>query len=75
MTISKIIRSLSFGFIMGILAIGLLPFIIIFNWAEMLSLTELEATPLFLVANKFINGSWVKNRSEHTNEVLEKEEE
>ncbi|NIK76564.1 hypothetical protein FHS15_001689 [Paenibacillus castaneae] len=74
MTVSKIIRSLSFGFIFGILAIGLLPFLIVFNWAEMLNFTELEASPLFLVATRFINGSWKSRTSKPSKQNVDSNE-
>ncbi|OBZ08622.1 hypothetical protein [Bacillus sp. FJAT-26390] len=54
MTIAKMLRNVSFGLIFGVLAIGLLPFLVIFNWAEMLNLVELETSPLFILLGRFI---------------------
>ncbi|MGO4347492.1 hypothetical protein AB4Z45_18555 [Paenibacillus sp. MCAF9] len=54
MTIGKMLRNVSVGLIFGILAIGLLPFLVIFNWTEMLNLVELETSPLFMLLGRFI---------------------
>lgn len=54
MLLGKMIRGISIGLLIGILAIGLLPFLIIFNWAEMQSLVELESSPLFMLLGRFI---------------------
>jgi len=54
MTLVKMLRNVSVGILFGILALGLLPFLVIFNLAEMLSLAELETTPLFMIIGRFI---------------------
>lgn len=63
MTFGKMIRSLSIGLIFGILAIGLLPFLVIYNWAEMLSLVELETSPLFMLISRFTDRTSLKTNS------------
>lgn len=60
MTLGKVIRSLSIGFIFSILAIGLLPFLVIFNWADMLNLAELETSPLFILIGRFVGRTPLK---------------
>jgi hypothetical protein len=54
MTLVKMLRNVSIGLLFGVLAIGLLPFMVIFNWAEMLNLVELETSPLFMLLGRFI---------------------
>ncbi|CAM4341126.1 hypothetical protein FHS16_002567 [Paenibacillus endophyticus] len=54
MTLGQMIRNISIGLILGILAIGLLPFLVIFSWAEMQSLIEFETSPLFMMIGRFI---------------------
>jgi len=61
MTLGKMLRNVSVGLIFGILAIGLLPFLVIFNWAEMLNLVELETSPLFMLLGRFIRPTVRKN--------------
>ncbi|MGO4545817.1 hypothetical protein AB4Z29_13545 [Paenibacillus sp. 2TAB23] len=54
MTLGQMIRNISIGLIIGIVAIGLLPFLVIFSWAEMQSLIEFETSPLFMMIGRFI---------------------
>lgn len=54
MTLFKMLRNISIGLLFGVLAIGLLPFLVIFNWVEMLNLVELETSPLFMLLGRFI---------------------
>ncbi|MCA0756746.1 hypothetical protein KP806_16945 [Paenibacillus sp. N4] len=54
MTLGKMLRCLTAGFLFGVLAIGILPFLLIFNWAEMLGLSEYGASPLFMLAGQFL---------------------
>ncbi|WP_308639513.1 hypothetical protein [Paenibacillus silvisoli] len=44
----KIVRFLVFGFLLAVLAIGLLPFLVIYSWSDMYGITEIEpaSTPL-----------------------------
>ncbi|MEV5030491.1 hypothetical protein [Paenibacillus sp. LPE1-1-1.1] len=60
MPLGKMLRNISIGLIVGILAIGLLPFLVIFNMAEMLNLVELEASPLFMILGRFIGRTPLK---------------
>ncbi|MDQ0059749.1 hypothetical protein [Paenibacillus harenae] len=54
MTVGKMVRNVLLGLIFGVLAIGLMPFLIVFNWAEMLNLAEFEASPLFMLLGRYI---------------------
>ncbi|RCW41773.1 hypothetical protein [Paenibacillus prosopidis] len=62
MTLGKIIRSLTIGLIFGILAIGLLPFLVIFNFAEMLNIVELETSPLYMLLGRLIGKTPLKRK-------------
>jgi membrane-associated HD superfamily phosphohydrolase len=64
MTLGKMVRSLSIGFIFGILAIGLLPFLVIFNFAEMLNIVELEASPLYMLLGRLIGRAPLNDRTD-----------
>lgn len=63
MTLGKMVRNISVGLLFGILAIGLLPFLVIFNWAEMLNLVELEASPLFLIFGRMLGRTPLKAKA------------
>ncbi|WP_054026719.1 hypothetical protein [Bacillus sp. FJAT-28004] len=63
MTLGQMLRNVSIGLLFGILAIGLLPFLVIFNWAEMLNLVELETSPLFMLLGRFFRPTDRKNRT------------
>ncbi|WP_028609423.1 hypothetical protein [Paenibacillus harenae] len=52
MTFGKMLRSLSVGLLIGILAIGLLPFLLIVNGIELIGLTELESSPLYMLISR-----------------------
>ncbi|MGO4540257.1 hypothetical protein [Paenibacillus sp. 2TAB19] len=54
MTVGKMLRNVFLGLIFGVLAIGLMPFLIVFNWAEMLNLAEIETSPLLMLLGRFI---------------------
>lgn len=62
MTVGKAARSLLVGLLFGILALGLLPFLAIYNWAELLSL-DLETSPLFMLIAKLASTSPVKSKN------------
>lgn len=62
MTFGKMIRSLTIGLIFGILALGLLPFLVIFNCAEMLNIVELETSPLFMLLGRLIGRTPLKHK-------------
>ena len=49
MRIGKIFLSFSLGFLLAALAIGLLPFLLIFNLADVAGYSELFTSPLFLI--------------------------
>lgn len=65
MLLGKMMRSLSVGLLVGIFAIGLLPFLVIYNWAEMYGMIDLDTAPLFLLVRKFIIGSSKAKPSNH----------
>ncbi|MBD2844256.1 hypothetical protein IDH44_03565 [Paenibacillus sp. IB182496] len=54
MTIGKLARNVTVGFVIGLLALGLLPFLLIYNFAELVNGVELDATPLFLLMRKWL---------------------
>ncbi|MFF2093163.1 hypothetical protein [Paenibacillus sp. NPDC058174] len=62
MTLGKMLRNVSVGLIFGIIAIGLLPFLVIFNWVEMINVAEIEASPLFLIIGRFVGTVARKDR-------------
>ncbi|GGD53635.1 hypothetical protein [Paenibacillus nasutitermitis] len=74
MTLGKFARSLSAGLIFGILAIALLPFLLVYNWAEMFGLIEMDSSPLFLLMTKWIGKPW-KNESSLPEQTGESEQE
>ncbi|MBD2870952.1 hypothetical protein [Paenibacillus arenilitoris] len=49
MTVGQMLRSLAAGLLIGIFALGLLPFLIVLNGMELLGLAELEASPLYML--------------------------
>lgn len=49
MTLSKILIRMSLGFVFALIALGLLPFLVIFSWAELLGVSELYTSPLLLI--------------------------
>lgn len=63
MSLGKMIRSLTIGLIFGILALGLLPFLVIFNFAEMLNIVELEASPLYMLLGRLIGMTPLKDKT------------
>jgi len=74
MTLGKMLRNISFGLIFGILAIGLLPFLVIFNWAEMLNLVELETSPLLMLLGRFIKPAVRKDGINNMNNMKSQEQ-
>ncbi|SDW18531.1 hypothetical protein [Paenibacillus sp. CF384] len=42
MNAAKALRVLLFGFLIAVLAIGLLPFLVIYNWSELYGLSEVD---------------------------------
>ena len=61
MTVGKAARSILVGLLFGILALGLLPFLAIYNWAELLSL-DLETSPLFMLIAKLASTTSVRSK-------------
>lgn len=57
MTFGKLIRSFTVGMVMALLAIGLMPFLLIFLLSDISGLTDFDSTPIVTVVSKFINGS------------------
>ncbi|MBW7457720.1 hypothetical protein ACFOLF_29175 [Paenibacillus sepulcri] len=57
MTIGKIARSLSVGILFAILGIALLPFLLVYNWADMFGLIDLDSSPLMLFMAKWLGNS------------------
>ena len=54
MTLGQWVRNLSAGLLFGILAIGLLPFLLVYNCADLLGIIELESSPIALLLTKII---------------------
>lgn len=74
MTWGNAVRCLSVGFLFGIFAIGLLPFLVILGWADFFNVVELEASPIFLFMGKFIGkpNSTAKRKKVEEKRVEEK---
>lgn len=51
-------RSLTIGLVLAIVAIGLLPFLLVFLVMDASGMSELDPTPIYTLVNKFI--SWGK---------------
>jgi hypothetical protein len=73
MTFGQMLRNVSVGLLFGILAIGLLPFLVIFNWAEMLNLVELETSPLFMLLGRFFRPT-VRKKSKNSVKSMNSQE-
>ena len=57
MTLMKIVRCMTVGLVLAILAIGLLPFLLVFFLTDVSGMSELaDATPIYTLVNKFIGG-------------------
>lgn len=50
----RMVRSLTFGLAIAVVAIGLLPFLVVFLMSDLSGLIELDPTPFFAFASKFI---------------------
>ncbi len=62
MPIRSILLSVSLGLLAAILVIGLLPFLVILSWSEMLGISEYYTSPLILL--NFLNK---KKKKEYSN--------
>ncbi|OMF34666.1 hypothetical protein BK133_11690 [Paenibacillus sp. FSL H8-0548] len=62
MLLGKMMRGISIGLLIGILVMGLLPFLVIFNWAEMQNIVELESSPLFMLLRRFVGPKPISER-------------
>jgi hypothetical protein len=65
MTVGKFVRSVTVGFLLAVFAIGLLPFLFVYNFTEVTGLTDLDTSPLILFIGKFIDGSNGGHDSKH----------
>lgn len=57
MTMAKLARCLSVGFLFAIIGIGLLPFLFVYFLTDINGLTEFDTTPLYVLITKFLKGS------------------
>jgi hypothetical protein len=63
-TFGKAVRCFSVGLIIGIVCIGLLPFLVIYSYAEIFDLFESETSPILMLIGKLIGGVQMK-RDDH----------
>lgn len=56
---ATIMRSLTVGLVLAIVAIGLLPFLLVYLISDASGMSELDPTPIFTLVNKFIG--WGKS--------------
>jgi len=54
MTLGRIFRSLIVGVLVALLAIGLLPFLVVAFFSDLNGLSEIDASPLLVLLNKWI---------------------
>ncbi|RUS43560.1 hypothetical protein [Cohnella sp. AR92] len=54
----RIVRSVTVGMVMALLAIGLLPFLLIYVVSDLNGLMDLDASPIVSVVSRFIH--WEK---------------
>ncbi len=50
----RMVRSVTFGLAIAVVAIGLLPFLVVFLMSDLSGLIDLDSTPFFAFASKFI---------------------
>ncbi|MFC5529389.1 hypothetical protein [Cohnella yongneupensis] len=56
MTLAKMMRCMTAGLILAILAIGLLPFLLVYFLTDVSGLSDFDTTPIYTLVNKFIGG-------------------
>ncbi|UVI32015.1 hypothetical protein [Paenibacillus spongiae] len=54
MTMGKWMRYITAGMLLGILVIGLLPFLLVYSMADLLGTIDLDSSPLSLLFTKLI---------------------
>ncbi|WP_274650576.1 hypothetical protein [Paenibacillus humicola] len=61
MTVSKMLLSFSFGLVIALLAIGLLPFLLIYAWIDINGLSDAYPLPFFILP-KFLRSDKSNDR-------------
>lgn len=55
MSLRRVLLCISFGLVLAILAIGVLPFLAIYSWSEIAEISELYSSPLAILSKLYNN--------------------